>query len=136
MSPDAPECVAFRQAYSDEAKIHFLGVWDTVGALGVPGTVLSERGVFKWHDTRLSHAVQNAFHAVALDEHRAAYDTTLWTVPAGSQESRSPDNVEQRWFIGAHANVGVGYKNDALKNISFHWMAKKAMQKGLTLDLA
>ncbi|EOD79923.1 hypothetical protein D515_01056 [Grimontia indica] len=136
LSPNSKECIAFRKAYCDEPKVHFLGIWDTVGALGVPGTVLSERGIFKWHDTKLSRSVLNAFHAVALDEHRAAYDTALWTLPVGSEETRDPKKVEQRWFIGAHANVGGGYKNDELKQIPFKWMAEKAQDKGLVLDLS
>lgn len=136
LSPNAKECIAFREAYSDSVKVHFLGVWDTVGALGVPGTFFSERGMFAWHDTKLSSWVTNAFHAVALDEHRAAYDTALWVQPENTDTPRKIGNVEQRWFIGAHANVGGGYENDELKFIPFKWIAEKAQLKGLSLDFS
>lgn len=134
LTPDCDECKEFKQHYSIEPRTHFIGVWDTVGALGIPGTSLSEHGRYSWHDTELSKIVNYAYHAVALDEHRAAYDVALWTTEDGQKK---PDNqaVEQRWFIGAHANVGGGYGlDDPLADISLQWMMKKASCAGLKLD--
>ena len=94
---------------------------------------MSEQGKFAWHDTELSSIVERAYHAVALDEYRAAYDVALWTSPDGDQK---PDNleVEQRWFIGAHANVGGGYGVDPLADLSLQWMMRKASAAGLKLE--
>jgi uncharacterized protein (DUF2235 family) len=134
LSPDCPECQTFRNNYSRAPRVHFIGVWDTVGALGIPGTNLSEHGKFSWHDTELSSIVNYAYHAVALDEHRAAYDVPLWT---GDNGQKKPENldVEQRWFIGAHANVGGGYgPEDLLADIPFQWMIEKASSAGIKLD--
>ncbi len=108
-------------------------MWDTVGALGVPGTNLSEHGKYSWHDTELSSTVDYAYHAVALDEHRAAYEVPLWVSRDGKQKADNRD-VEQRWFIGAHANVGGGYGDDPLADISLQWMSEKAAAAGLALD--
>jgi len=131
-APDSEVCRSFRDAYSRKVTIHFLGVWDTVGALGIPGTVLSEKGRYSWHDTELSKIVERAYQAMALDEHRAAYNVSLWTHESGS---RKPEqlSVEQRWFIGAHANVGGGYGKDPLADVSFDWMQKNAESAGLKM---
>ena len=53
LSPDADVCKDFRERYSRSPRIHFIGVWDTVGALGVPGTVLETKNSAIW---RLSSA--------------------------------------------------------------------------------
>jgi len=134
LKPDGEECQAFRSTYSFTPRVHFIGVWDTVGALGVPGTSLSEKGHYSWHDTELSSIVNYAYHAVALDEHRAAYDVPLWISDNGEKKPNNVD-VEQRWFIGAHANVGGGYgSDDKLADLALQWMMEKASNAGLKLD--
>ena len=133
LHPEDHACKAFRNKYSQTTRIHFMGVWDTVGALGIPGTFVSEFGKYAWHDTRLSGIVDRAYHAMALDEHRAVYDVALWTSEDGSKKSSNID-VEQRWFIGAHANVGGGYAHsNQLPDIALQWMMTKAVQAGLKL---
>lgn len=132
LNADSPECHAFRAQYSQQINIDFLGVWDTVGALGVPGTMISERGRYSWHDTELSTIVLRAYQAMALDEHREAYDSVLWTSYDGDKDIEQID-IEQRWFIGAHANVGGGYGEDLLPDITFAWMHQKAVAAGLHL---
>lgn len=131
-APDGKACSEFRRNYSLEPDIRFLGVWDTVGALGIPGTAISEKGAYRWHDQQISKKVKYAYHAMALDEHRKAYDTTLWTTADGKPK---PENkaVEQCWFIGAHANVGGGYGDDPLADLPFDWMMQKAAAAGLAL---
>jgi uncharacterized protein (DUF2235 family) len=130
--PDGEQCLAFRQNYSNEVGVHFIGVWDTVGALGIPGTMISEKSLYSWHDTELSKIVSYAYHAMALDEHREAYNVAMWTSEDGHKK---PENtmVEQRWFIGAHANVGGGYGKDPLAGIALAWMLDKARDAGLKL---
>jgi uncharacterized protein (DUF2235 family) len=131
-APDGPECLEFRQKYSNEVRVHFIGVWDTVGALGIPGTMISETGYYSWHDTELSKIVSYAYHAMALDEHREAYNVTMWTNENGTKKSENTF-VEQRWFIGAHANVGGGYGKDPLAEIALSWMLEKARAANLKL---
>ena len=90
--------------------IRFLGVWDTVGALGIPIESFEDfnRQQFEFHDTELSGIVKNAFPAIAVDEHREAYARALWA------PKQKPEQVEQRWFVGAHADVGGGYADRRL----------------------
>ena len=98
-------------------------MWDTVGALGVPvsGLPFSQKK-YQWHDTELSSYVDYAYHAMAIDEHRKDFDIAVW------ENKLKPENieVEQRWFVGAHANVGGGYENDYLNRITLQWMLEKA----------
>ena len=133
LHPDSETCQAFKDNFSRQPRIHFLGVWDTVGALGVPGTNMF-KSKYDWHDTALSSIVDRAYQAVALDEHRAAYNVSLWTSTDGKKKPHNLD-VEQRWFIGAHANVGGGYgPEDLLDDITLNWMLEKAENAGLKVD--
>lgn len=131
VAPNDSLACRFRQRYSREVGVQLIGVWDTVGALGIPGTRLSERGFYSWHDTQLSKIVRHAYHAVALDEFRAAYDVALWT---GARKLQQLE-VEQRWFIGAHANVGGGYDDDPLCELPLVWLLERAQAAGLKLRM-
>lgn len=122
--------------YSREIHVKMVGVWDTVGAVGVP--FFSIEGIssstFKFHHTGLRAPIQNGFHAIAVDEHRPKFAPTLWTIrtPFGAQSRIRPiDSVEQRWFVGAHANVGGGNYSDVLAQIPLDWMMRKASERGL-----
>lgn len=123
----------FRRSYSYEPKIRFIGVWDTVGALGIPlsGVPVVELINRRWsfHDTELSSIVQGAFHAVAVDERRRPFRPTVWT-GAPAEEQR----VEQVWFAGVHSDVGGGYPEAGLSDISLLWMVDRARQYGLAFE--
>lgn len=127
--------------YAMAVPIKMIAVWDTVGALGVPfGNIpkISKSG-FKFLHTGLRVSQENAYHAVAIDEHRKAFAPTLWTkkirdgVPASQMAAPRPlTSVEQRWFVGAHANVGGGCRSDLLAQIPLRWLMQKASSHGLT----
>lgn len=109
----------------------FVGVWDTVGALGAPGFLgqFVNRSKYKYHDTSLNRNIRNAYHALAIDERRKPFAPTLWQRPAGWTGT-----LEQAWFPGVHSNVGGGYSPDGLANEALHWMIEKAEALGLELD--
>jgi uncharacterized protein (DUF2235 family) len=126
-------------ARSRLVRIRFIGVFDTVGSLGMPGGVgrLINRHRYEFHDTRLSGLVDLACHAVAIDEHRKQFAPTLWTsVPIPIPEH--PTRVEQRWFVGEHANVGGGGTQDPaadnpLSLITREWIVDRAVEAGLVV---
>jgi uncharacterized protein (DUF2235 family) len=126
-------------ACSRRVPIKMIGVWDTVGALGIPWTEapLIGRGKFYFHNTNLSVLIEHAYHALAVDEFRGPYKPTLWTrfIPEQPDPPRtvalSETKVEQRWFIGAHSNVGGGYADDVLKRLPLAWLQQKAHDCGL-----
>jgi len=124
------ECRAFREQNCHDVKIRFIGAWDTVGALGVP--MFSMRGVFSrlrygFHDTTLGRVIEHAYHAIAIDEHRKDYQVTLWDPP----QHGFTRAIEQRWFPGAHGNVGGGYEDDLLPDPPLRWIALHAIDHGL-----
>jgi uncharacterized protein (DUF2235 family) len=125
--------------YSLRIPIDFIGVFDTVGSLGVPfgniPGISSKR--FLFHNTRLSNIYRNSYQALAIDEHRKAFEPTLWTkftpkIPDPPHALHEEPRVEQRWFVGAHGNVGGGYRNDRLPQLPLAWLVDKAKQLGLT----
>jgi uncharacterized protein (DUF2235 family) len=132
--PDSERALAFRRKRSARiVPIKFLGVWDTVGALGIPVESFDEfnKAQFEFHDTELSGIVENAYHAVAVDEHRQPYAATLW-----DPKQKLNQTLEQRWFLGAHADVGGGYEDRQLSDITLRWMLLKAQACGLKVDPA
>ena len=149
LHPDDPAMQAFRAAHSHVVMIRFIGVWDTVGALGIPGVASwfpFSRSRYAFHDTDLSKIVQYAYQALALDEHRADFKPTKWTRPEATRKSGESASawkpqqieVEQRWFVGAHSDVGggeqsdgAGHKPDTLPEITLAWMQAKAKGAGL-----
>lgn len=117
--------------FAQAVPIKFLGVFDTVGALGVPLPWLHV-SAYPFLNTGLRQNNEYAFHAMAIDEHRKAFAPTLWSNEgATSAKSRPIERTEQRWFIGAHANVGGGCFNDPLAQLPFNWLARKAESLGL-----
>jgi uncharacterized protein (DUF2235 family) len=121
--------------------VHFIGVWDTVGALGVPDdlgviNLFDDPAKWQFHDTALGKHVRHARHAVAIDEMRASFTPTLWTDeqdnPLNEPDQPSqPSRVKQLWFPGAHADVGGGYAECGLSDISLKWMIGEAENCGL-----
>jgi hypothetical protein len=117
--------VEVKDFVNQSVKIDCLGVWDTVGALGIPSTVFNfYNRRYAFHDTKLSKIVKNAFHALAIDEHRRPFQATLWQKPEPSVENQI---VEQVWFPGAHANIGGGYKNTDISDLALRWMMARVI---------
>ncbi|HEY7491116.1 MAG TPA: DUF2235 domain-containing protein [Candidatus Tectomicrobia bacterium] len=132
--PDGREAVAFMRNFARPVRIKFIGVWDTVGALGVPGNILQHLVGDRWefHDVKLSKIVENAYHALAIDERRGPFKPALWEQPVPVPNQ----NLEQVWFAGAHCNVGGGYADCGLSDIAFLWMKEKAAACGLAFEQA
>ena len=123
--PREVEASLFRKTYAvaETTKIKFIGVWDTVGALGNPlllNGILSKRNRF--HDTDLSTRIENAFHALAIDEKRKNFEATLWH----QQKEAKEQTLEQVWFAGVHSDVGGGYPESGLSDSALKWMVAKA----------
>lgn len=137
VDPDGGQAVAFRKEHSivkeGSIPIQCIGVWDTVGSLGIPlrGLRSLTRRKYQFHDTELSSSVKNAFHALAIDEHRAPFEPTLW-----EDIDKAGQSVEQSWFCGAHSDVGGGYPDRGLSDIALQWMMDKAQSAGLVFDQA
>src|SRR5437588_213063 len=103
--------------------IRFIGVWDTVGALGAPGLLgqLFNKNKYRYHDVTLNANIKNAYHALAIDERRKPFAPNVWTRPKDWGGT-----LQQAWFPGVHSNVGGGYSPDGLANEALHWIVEKA----------
>ena len=132
--PDGEAAVQFRNAHAHPSRaVHFIGVWDTVGALGVP---FSFMGLFDRHDefydTKMGPNVAYARHALAIDEQREDFEPTVWT-------SRPGVDLKQVWFAGVHADIGGSYPPDKATGLrasdaSLAWMLGEAEAQGLVLE--
>ena len=107
-----------------------IGVWDTVGALGIPGTRLCAQD-YTFHQTALGNRVHYAFQALAIDERRGNFQATPWVPPPDVKVAQV---LEQVWFPGVHSNVGGGYDNHGLSDTTLLWMVSQIRQYDL-LDL-
>ena len=122
---------------ADRFVIDHLGVWDTVGALGVPRSLGGLGGRrFRFHDTALTPMVLSARHAVALDERRRDFAPTLWSnLDALNEGPQTPDSrYQERWFPGDHGAVGGGGALTGLSSIALGWLMDGAQAAGLRLD--
>jgi len=130
--PRGVESVLFRRSYSHEPRIRFIGVWDTVGALGIPldGLPLADWLNRRWgfHDTTLSGIVDAAYQALAIDEQRGPFRPTAWTQQAGAPKSQI---LQQAWFTGVHCDVGGGNPEHKLSDIPLLWVVSQARGSGL-----
>jgi uncharacterized protein (DUF2235 family) len=123
----------FKHDHCHPAKVHFLGVFDTVGALGVPGF---RRLTPQFHDVQLSVQILRARHALAVDETRLKFAPTFWEAPEDPPGAPTDDErVKQVWFEGAHSDVGGGHRETGLSDTSLLWMAREAHDAGLVFDV-
>jgi len=108
----------------ENVSIACIGVWDTVGALGIPGNLGSLfRHYYEFHDAELGEQVKLALHALALDERRKDFGPTLWKQTAKGKANGQV--LKQVWFAGVHSDVGGGYPDHGLSDISLAWMASE-----------
>jgi uncharacterized protein (DUF2235 family) len=116
-------------------RINFLGVWDTVAALGIPiksiSVFVDKIPFFKhnFHNLRLSPSVVNAYHALAIDDERKTFHPALWE----NQNLKDDQSMKQVWFCGMHTDVGGGYKEQNLSDIPLVWMIQMAIKHGLKI---
>ena len=116
-------------------RIKFVGVWDTVAALGVPfkvvDNIVNAISLFRhrFHDLTLTDSIENAFHALAVDDQRLTFHPTLWS----ATELKSYQQLKQVWFCGMHTDVGGGYEEAELSDITLKWMVTHATDNGLLI---
>ncbi len=129
--------------------IHYIGIWDTVVALGFPkrtditGPVsaglnalfwLVEKGLdllwpHSFYNYKLTDNVVNAYQALAIDDERTAFWPFIW-----QENDNEADTVEQVWFAGMHSNVGGGYARSGLASVALYWMMLRAQNCGLVFN--
>ncbi|WP_067223308.1 phospholipase effector Tle1 domain-containing protein [Marinomonas gallaica] len=93
-------------------------VMDTVASIGWPNLDKTQRPthdvVFEY-GCHLPRCVKHALHLVALDEQRLAFRPTLMNHDA---------RVTELWMPGVHSDVGGGFRQDSLADLSFGTIAR------------
>jgi len=147
LSPDyatSPTDVIRRSDHSYLVRIAYVGVWDTVGALGIPKSLLGRlaslwNARYAFHDTSLSGLVEHARHAVALDERPVLFEPSLWDNldqgPKGPGLNLGNHGAtryyQQKWFVGSHAVVGGSSGPIELAVEPLYWVWNGASEHGL-----
>jgi Uncharacterized alpha/beta hydrolase domain (DUF2235) len=117
-------------------EIECVGVWDTVGALGIPGSRFCAKA-FAFYETELGTHVRHAFQALAIDERRGNFQAAIWVprlrdgATAQPVTANQPQQVlKQVWFPGVHSNIGGGYERHGLSDTTFLWMLAQLQPDG------
>ncbi len=146
---------------SDESDgnvpVHFMGIWDTVVALGFPKRT-DITGLLSWlldklfmslekvldflwphsfYYYRLTDNVHYACQALAIDDERTAFWPYVWSekdIDGDPDNDRTPDNVEQVWFAGMHSNVGGGYRRAGMAGVPLGWVMRRAIRHGVVFN--
>lgn len=163
--PDDPKSFAFREDFAPKTatskaelkwrhdrgktdaiqlKLAYLGVWDTVKALGLPEFIPGTRrfnAQYRFHDDVLSRSVTSARHAIAIDEHRKTFPCSPWAniEKLNKEAGIGDDHVQpyaQQWFPGDHGSVGGGGSRVGLSSVALHWIAMGAYNAKLAINWA
>lgn len=132
--PKGANAQAFRQLHAHPSRsVHFVGVWDTVGALGIPFSLMGLLDSHdEFYDTKMGSNVSIARHALAIDEQREDFQPTVWMPKPGV-------DLKQVWFAGSHSDIGGSYPPDKgtgllASDAPLAWMLKEARAAGLNLE--
>jgi uncharacterized protein (DUF2235 family) len=132
--PDPIKKKALKDSLTDDyglmaVTVEMVGVWDTVGSMGIPGIFFNALNAKKYGflDTTIHECIKHGYHAICIDEERAQFEPTLWTNLGGSPLANN-EQVEQVWFPGVHCDVGGSYAEHDLSDITLSWMMQKATE--------
>jgi len=112
----------FTSKAGSEAWVHWVGVWDTVASVGLPGPMSRMNPSTA---TLQNKRIRNVRHALSFDEHRWTFEPRLYEVPA---DIDGPDRtLKQRWYPGVHCDVGGSYPRDecGFSDAALAWMTSE-----------
>ncbi|TID06696.1 Uncharacterized protein CH35J_001561 [Colletotrichum higginsianum] len=116
-----------------EGRVKAVGIWDTVGSLGIPkmpwslGKGRRSTDELRFVGTNIHPNIDHAFHGLALDEWRTPFGPTLWS----RKDSNTNTKLRQVWFPGCHSNVGGGSNSQQISKIALAWMADQLTSVGV-----
>ncbi|KAF9015120.1 hypothetical protein BDQ17DRAFT_1403847 [Cyathus striatus] len=120
----------------DTFSVQCLGVFDTVGSLGLPEELTlgstKIRTLFGFPDRTLGEHVKQAYQALALHEMRLDFKCNKFEQTEGGR--RKDQVLKQCWFSGSHTDIGGGYREHDLADLTLVWMAAN-IENMLSLDV-
>ncbi|TAK90914.1 MAG: DUF2235 domain-containing protein [Burkholderiaceae bacterium] len=124
---------ALKNKIHTDVKIAFIGAWDTVDAVGFPIAHVADLinyfiYPFKFADHSLNPKVEQARHALSIDDERHTFHPLLW-----DETAENSNRIKQVWFAGVHANVGGGYPKQGMSLTALSWMINEAENAGLRI---
>lgn len=129
------EVALARSMIHSDVSIEFVGVFDTVASLGVPLWGWWFRALPVWRNKALATdpaaVCRHVYHALSMDERRSQFFPALFTRP---EKDSKLETLEQRWFRGAHGDIGGGYARAGLSDIALGWMMDKMSRHGLVFQ--
>lgn len=121
--PDFSLMAQFKNTFSQDVDVHFLGLFDTVSSVGWVYDPLAVPY------TANNPGVRTIRHAVSIDEQRCFFRQNLWNVAKAK-------DLKQVWFAGVHCDIGGGYPlgESQLALIALRWMIGESLEAGLNID--
>lgn len=115
--------------------IRFIGIWDTVDAVGFPVDEMTKfwnKYIFRitFPAGNLNPWVNRACHAISIDDDRKAFHPVMLDEKGDANKTR----IDQVWFPGAHGSVGGGHPKQGLAHVAMNWVMRKAEAEGLMFD--
>ncbi|KAH9041585.1 hypothetical protein EDB85DRAFT_1886281 [Lactarius pseudohatsudake] len=115
----------FKDAFSIDVAVEFLGVWDTVCSVGFIPRDLPF--------TASNTAVRYFRHALALDERRATFQVNHWHRRLGynhDNEERPQTDVREVWFADVGGGSVPNETENSLARIPLRWMILECFRTG------
>ena len=130
MTPSFAEAAGFKKTFSRDAKLHLVGVWDTVSSVGMVWDPL------KLPYTAVNPSMVHGLHALSIDEKRSFFRNNLWGTPTAKTIDGMQQTIQQVWFAGVHSDVGGSYPaaESGLSQITLEWMLGEAAKLGLLVN--
>lgn len=102
--------------------IEMVGLFDTVASFGIPIDLfgIPTQRINLGKKLTLPEKVKSAYHLVAIHETRKGFEPTLIN-----------PRYEELWFAGSHKDIGGGYEQRGMADLTMRYMLEKAASHGV-----
>ena len=126
-------------------NFNFLGLWDTVPAYGTnEDNDISDLKSFGMpldvidlpnKSNKYVNNFNKVVHAVAVNEHRYQFHgRSIFANQEEATKYANSDRFIERGFLGAHSDIGGGYKEGDLSDVALMFMIQEAQEQRVNFD--
>lgn len=135
-----------KSQYNISINFRFMGVWDTVPALGLdPSDDMTQYVKSNNMTIAVSERFKSVAHAVAVNDHRKGFMArSIYSSPTDAQKKdgkeyqstlkRQTNTRVERGFMGAHSDIGGGYSDGDISDVALMWMIDQAKKAGIVFN--